>query len=84
MRWEIKSLHGNYSVTTHVKIDDITALLQSNKDTILFVDENVLIHWPALNAFNPISVPATEETKTMSGVHQLIDAMIERRANGKR
>jgi len=83
MYWEIKSLHGNYNVTTGVEFGEITNFLTNNKDVILFVDENVLIHWPILNGFNPISVTANEETKTMVGVQPLIDAMIERGANPK-
>lgn len=83
MYWEIKSLHGSYNVTTGVEFSEITNFLNSNKDVILFVDENVLIHWPVLNGFNPISVPANEETKTMAGVQPLIDAMVERGANPK-
>lgn len=81
MSWMIKSMYGDYEVKTGVSVNEITALC-GQPNTIVFVDENVLIHWPVFND-NVIPVYANENTKTLDGVGDLIDKFVEKGATPK-
>lgn len=84
MYWKINSLHGEYDVIGGATFSQIVEFMSQNDfDMIPFVDQNVLEHWPALKQFNPIVVRANEDTKTLSGIEPLINAMIDRGANSK-
>lgn len=81
MSWLVNSIYGDYSVKTGSSIDDVVSLCSD--DCITFIDKNVLKSWPVFNTVNHIVVDATENTKTLSGVSNLINDFIDKNAKPK-
>lgn len=86
----IRSRQGDYLVEFHERIEEaVTALIkdESSRGSDIYVvcDENVArLHEqslaPLLDLYPTLILPATEETKALSGVSRLVDWLIEHRA----
>ncbi len=81
MSWLVNSMYGSYSVKTESSIEDIISMCSD--DCVVFIDDNVLKHWPVFNSVNHIVVDSNENTKTLSGVNDLLNHFINKNARPK-
>ena len=79
---KIKSLHHDYLVNFHANLTDACQRLQDIPESVCIVDKRVAsLHAealsPLLSSRPVLEIDALESTKTLSGVEQVINWMLE-------
>lgn len=72
----VKSIHGEYPVKYNITIEDIHNIC-SKENTIVFIDSNVQYNWDVFSGNNYITLDATEDTKTLIGIINIINLLKE-------
>lgn len=79
---KVKSKIFDYNIKFIDSIDYIGNYIDQ-ENTITIIDQNVVLLYPLLNRKDNIIINCTEEAKTFSGIDNVLDELIRRKANIK-
>lgn len=79
---EIQSKIRNYRLFFIENLSNIESLIDQ-LNTVTFIDSNVATLYPQLYRVSNITIECTENTKTLQGIHDVIQTLIRRKVNSR-